>query len=187
MINFDHLARRRRKSRSNSITCAILVAMLRTCVFVALLPGLAAAQPISFKLANNVPAGKKPTLTVTAVERVLGIELDLKRTEDGASASDKGGALAAGKSHTFNIGDGAAGRAHYKGKIRALVPGQEPWEYELTFETVVVSDLKVTYRRDHLDLDRSLLQFQLSRPAKSATIKVIGEQGQELGEGSADY
>ena len=47
--------------------------------------------------------------------------------------------------------------------------------------------LRVTYDAAHLDLDRRLLQFKLSRPAASAELAVIGEDGDELGTGSASY
>jgi outer membrane protein OmpA-like peptidoglycan-associated protein len=47
--------------------------------------------------------------------------------------------------------------------------------------------MKVSYDIDHLDLDRRVLQFKLSRPAGSAELVVIGEDGKELGKGSATY
>jgi outer membrane protein OmpA-like peptidoglycan-associated protein len=45
----------------------------------------------------------------------------------------------------------------------------------------------VTYDADHLDLDRRVLQFQMSRPAGSAELVAIGEDGQQLGTGTASY
>ena len=45
----------------------------------------------------------------------------------------------------------------------------------------------VTYDADHLDLDGHVLQFQMSRPAGSAELTAIGEDGQLLGTGSASY
>lgn len=47
--------------------------------------------------------------------------------------------------------------------------------------------LKVTYDEAHLDLDRRVLEFKLSRPAASAELVVIGEDGAEIGAGSATY
>lgn len=47
--------------------------------------------------------------------------------------------------------------------------------------------LKVTYDAAHLDLDRRVLQFKLSRPAATADLVVIGEDGDEIGTGSASY
>jgi len=45
----------------------------------------------------------------------------------------------------------------------------------------------VTYDADHLDLDGHVLQFQMSRPAGSAELTAIGEDGRPLGTGSASY
>lgn len=47
--------------------------------------------------------------------------------------------------------------------------------------------LHVGYDAGHLDLDKRLLQFTLTQPAASATITAIGEDGSELGRGSATY
>lgn len=46
---------------------------------------------------------------------------------------------------------------------------------------------KVTYDADHLDLDARVLQFKMSRPAGSAELVAIGEDGKELGTGAATY
>ena len=58
--------------------------MIRLGPLVALLvlPAAAAAQPVSFQLKNDVPAGQKPTLTLMAMERVLEVKLDLNETRD---------------------------------------------------------------------------------------------------------
>jgi outer membrane protein OmpA-like peptidoglycan-associated protein len=45
----------------------------------------------------------------------------------------------------------------------------------------------VGYDADHLDLDKHVLQFKPSRPIADATLVAIGEDGKELGKGSATY
>jgi outer membrane protein OmpA-like peptidoglycan-associated protein len=45
----------------------------------------------------------------------------------------------------------------------------------------------VSYDADHLDLDGHVLQFKMSRPAGSATLTAIGEDGKQLGTGAATY
>ena len=45
----------------------------------------------------------------------------------------------------------------------------------------------VGYDLDHLDLDKHVLQFKPTRAVASATLTVIGEDGSELGTGSATY
>jgi len=47
--------------------------------------------------------------------------------------------------------------------------------------------MKVGYDLDHLDLDNHVLQFTLSRPAGNADLVVVGDDGKELGTGSATY
>jgi outer membrane protein OmpA-like peptidoglycan-associated protein len=45
----------------------------------------------------------------------------------------------------------------------------------------------VTYDADHLDLEKRTLQFKVALPAKEATITAIGEDGSELGTGTATF
>jgi outer membrane protein OmpA-like peptidoglycan-associated protein len=47
--------------------------------------------------------------------------------------------------------------------------------------------IKLAYDADHLDLDHHVLQFKPSRAVQTATLRVIGEDGTELGTGSASY
>ncbi len=152
----------------------------------ALAPALAGAQPISFSLKNDVPAGQKPSLTVTAVERVLDVRLELARP-DGGRVEQKAAALDPGRSVTFPIGDGASGKTHWHGAIKLVVSGEGPWSYDLDFDTLVRGELKVNYQRDHLDLDKHVLEIQLSRPAGGATLTVLGDDGSEIGEGEAKW
>jgi outer membrane protein OmpA-like peptidoglycan-associated protein len=153
-------------------------------------PALAAAQPIGnpieTKLQNDVPAGRKPTLTVVAKRRVVEVELALS-SDAGGEESGKVAALSPGQSHTFTVGEGAAGRTHWKGKLQFVLSGVGPQSFDLSFDTVVRAPLHVGYRHDHLDLDKHTLEFQLNRPAKHAALTVIGESGEAIGEGEADY
>jgi outer membrane protein OmpA-like peptidoglycan-associated protein len=164
--------------------------MGRICILVLLLvagvAGTAGAQPVSFQLKGDVPVGQKPVLRVTGVQQVTDLRVDLKR-DDGKTFTMRQPALGKGQSVMLPIGDGAAGKASYEGSISAQVPGGERWSDQLTFETLVRAPVKVTYDVDHLDLDKRELQFQLSRPAGSAELVVFGEDGKELGKGSATY
>jgi outer membrane protein OmpA-like peptidoglycan-associated protein len=66
--------------------------------------------------------------------------------------------------------------------------GGKRWTEQLTFDTLVRGGpLKITYDADHLDLDRRVLQFKPSRPAARASLVAIGEDGKELGKGSATF
>jgi outer membrane protein OmpA-like peptidoglycan-associated protein len=177
------------KTRSISITWrAILMRVMRILVVLFLLPLSALAQPVSFQLRNDVPAGKKPQLVVTATERVVELSLELTRAGDELKVNEKFPSLSPGKSTTFSIGDGAPGKAHYEGVLKLTVSGQGPWSYDLSFDTVVRgASINVTYRRDHLDLEHHRLEFQASGAVAKATIQVIGDDGQEIGDGAASY
>lgn len=154
---------------------------------VLLVAGTAGAQPVSYQLKSDVPAGEKPAIRVTAATKVTDLRLELERA-DGKHFTVKQGALAKGQAVTLTVGDGAAGKASYKGSLSAQVPGEpKRWSDEFTFDTFVRIPVKVTYDIDHLDLDHHVLQFKLSRPAGSAEIVALGEDGKQLGSGTATY
>lgn len=147
--------------------------------------GRAEARPVSYQVKADVPIGQKPTLQITAADRVANVKLELTR-DDGKQFTARHAALAKGQSVTLPIGDGAAGKASYSGTL-SLTLGGQPWSEELSFQTLVRAPLKVTYDADHLDLDKRVLQFKLSRPAASAELVVVGDDGKEIGRGTASY
>ncbi len=148
--------------------------------------GTARAQPVSYALRADVPVGQKPQVRISAVTKVTELRLELAR-DDGKHFTLRHPALAKGQSVTLSIGDGAAGKASYTGTISAKVAGSGPWSEKINFDTMVRAPLKVAYDADHLDLDRRVLQFKPSRAVKSAELTVIGEDGKQLGNGSASY
>ena len=150
-----------------------------------LVAGTAAAQPVSYALKGEVAVGEKPAIRVTAATKVTSVLIELDR-DDGKHFTLKQGALAKGQAATLAIGDGAAGKASYKGSISAQ-SSAGAWKDTLTFETLVRATIKVTYDVDHLDLDKHVLQFKVSHPVSTAALSVIGEDGKELGTGSATY
>lgn len=156
-------------------------------VVVLLVSGSAAAQPVSYQLKGDVRVGQKPELRVSAVQPVTDVRVELER-DDGKHFAVKQASLAKGQAVVLAIGDGAAGKAAYKGTISAQVAGdKQRWSDDLTFETLVRAPIKVSYDLDHLDLDNHVLQFKLSRPAGTAALVVLGEDGKELGTGAATY
>jgi outer membrane protein OmpA-like peptidoglycan-associated protein len=143
------------------------------------------AQPVSFELAGDVPIGQKPQLKVTAVEPVSDMRLELQR-DDGKRFSQRQPGVAKGRTVALPVGDGAAGKSSYKGKLTVVVAGK-PWIEELTFDTLVRAPLKISYDAEHLDLDKHVLQFRTSRPPASAELTVIGDDGSQLGTGAATF
>ena len=163
--------------------------VLRTWVIASLLliARAVAAEPMTFNLAGDVQTGKKPQLSIAASEPVTDIRIEIDR-DDGKHFALRHAGLTKGQTVTLAIGDGAAGKASYKGTLSAQVAGGKRWTEELIFDTVVRGGpLKVTYDAEHLDLDKRVLQFKLSRTAATAELVVVGEDGKELGKGSATY
>jgi len=161
--------------------------MRRICILIVMLAaGTADAQPVSYQLQGDVALGQKPALRITAVRKVTDLRIELDR-DDGKHFTIRHTALSNGQAVTLPVGDGAAGKAAYKGTISVKVPGEGPWSDGLVFDTLVRAPIKVSYDADHLDLDKRVLQFKLSRPAASAELVVIGEDGKPLGTGSATY
>lgn len=156
-------------------------------LLVLLVAGSAAAQPVSYALQADVPVGKKPMLRVTAAQKVTGLRIELDR-DDGKRFTITHRALARGQAVTLPIGDGAAGKAAYKGTLSVQVAGEDQrWTDHLTFQTQVRAAMKIGYGLDHLDLDKRVMQFTMSRPAGSAELVVLGEDGRQIGTGSATY
>jgi len=154
---------------------------------VLLVAGSAAAQPVSFEVHGDARAGQKPQIKISAVQSVTDLRLELDR-DDGKHFTLHHPTLAKGQSVILAIGDGAAGKASYQGTISAALAGQpERWSDALTFETLVQGSITVSYDAEHLDLDKHVLQFKLSRPAGTAELTVIGDDGSQLGTGSATY
>jgi len=149
--------------------------------------GSVRAQPVSYELHGDVRIGHKPALEIRAVQPVTDLRLELTR-DDGKHFTVERGSLAKRQAVTLPIGDGAAGKAVYKGTLSAQIAGEpQRWTSDLELETLVRAPIKVSYDVDHLDLDNHVLQFKLSRPAGTAELTVIGEDGKDLGTGSATY
>jgi outer membrane protein OmpA-like peptidoglycan-associated protein len=148
---------------------------------------VAGAEPVSFALQGQVGSGQKPQLMVTASEKITDLRLELVRS-DGKKFSGRHAGLDKDETVSLPIGDGATGKASYKGTLSMAVAGGKRWTEQLTFDTNVGGGtLKVAYDADHLDLDKRVLQFKPTRGVTSATLTVIGDDGKELGTGSATY
>ncbi len=166
--------------RSKALSLATLVAVL--CV-----ARLASAEPVTFALQGQVGAGQKPQLMVTASEKVTDLRLELVRS-DGKKFTGKHPALEKDDTVSLPIGDGASGKASYKGTLSMALSTGKRWTEQLTFDTLVGGGtLKVQYDAEHLDLDKHVLQFKPTRAVASATLTVIGDDGKEIGTGSATY
>ncbi len=163
-----------------------LVVVLSFVSLLAVASHAAHAQPVRYTLQGDVPIGKKPSLVVTAGQAVTQLRIELAR-DDGKHFTITRPTLAKGKAVTLPVGDGASGVATYTGTLAVDVAGAGTWSGELIFTTTVRAPVMVTYDADHLDLVKHVLQFKLSRPAASAALTVIGEDGTELATSTATY
>ncbi len=159
---------------------------MRILIALLLLGGVAAAQPVEVSLKNQPPAGQKPSITLKAVQSIRQVRIELSR-DDGKKFTVGHGALREGQTVTLPFGDARGGRAAWKGTLTLQLADGNGFTTDLTFETASVGDLKVTYRRDRLDLDGHVLEFQLSRPAGSAELHVFADDGSEVGSGTAKF
>jgi outer membrane protein OmpA-like peptidoglycan-associated protein len=148
---------------------------------------MAWADPVEIGLKNQVPAGQKPALVVTASTALRQVRVELTREDDGKTFTVGQNTLRDGQVVTLPFGDTRAGHHKWKGKLTAQFPDGNQFSTGLTFETATIGELHVTYRRDKLDLDAHTLEFQLSRPAGKAELKVFSDDGAEMGDGQAIY
>jgi len=146
---------------------------------------VAGAQPITFRLKAQVSVGQKPQLELKANEPVTGVKVELVRA-DGKKFGQAPGALAKGAVVMVNIGDGAAGTTKWTGSIAGTAAGGA-FREQLDFQTAVLAPIKVSYDIDHLDLDKRVLQFRVSRAIDKAELVVVGDDGKELAKATATY
>jgi outer membrane protein OmpA-like peptidoglycan-associated protein len=155
----------------------------------AALPAVAAAagEPLQLTLVNQVPAGQKPSIKITAQQPVTRLTVTLTRLDDDAKFTLAAGPLKRGQVAALPFGDGKPGRARWKGALDATFADGSGWNSELTFETATTGEMRVTYARERLDLEARTVEIQMSRPAGRAEVKVFGEDGAQLGAGAATF
>lgn len=142
------------------------------------------ADPAAISLVNDVAAGKKPALIVTANQPVAVVTLDIERQEDHKTFHAKAGPLRVGQKAELPVGDGKSGHATWKGKLLLRGAWGES-SNEVTFNSQVGGantggGVNVSYDGAHLDLDKGVLQFQVSKPIVRAQLTVVADDGSEV-------
>lgn len=162
------------------LPCVLAIALLR--------PAGVGAAPADLQLIHTVPAGKKPFIALTATEAISSIQLEVDRVEDHKHFSAKSGPLKVGDKIELAVGDGKAGRAHWRGKL-TIKASSGSSSSEVNFESLVgaaTSGLKVGYDRAHLDLDKGRLQFTVTKAVATGHLVVINDDGEALPAVDAD-
>jgi outer membrane protein OmpA-like peptidoglycan-associated protein len=143
--------------------------------------GVASAQQVQVEVPSQLRAGERPVIHVKSPVALSRVEVDLDH--DGKAVKLERGAVRAGDQARIDL----PGAGHYEGKLVAVFTDGNRASYDLKFDTVIAGSMKIGYTREHLDLDSHTLEFTLSRPAGRAELKVIGDDGAELGTASAEY
>jgi len=158
--------------------------MLRRCAVLALLavPSLAHAQQVQISVKPQFRANEPKVVVVTSP--VPAARFDASLDHDGKPVQVAHGPARAGEHVQLNL----PGPGHYEGQIVVTFRDGNRDTEKVAFDVAVAgAALKIGYSRERLDLDAHRLEFTMSRSAKHAELKVIGEDGRELGTGSADY
>jgi len=138
--------------------------------FVLALPDVAKADAISVKWLTTVPAGRQPSLTITANQPLEKVEVLFNR-DDGKLVDETIGELGAGGSRDVML-DGAVGKHKYSGHI-TCVSNDVPIATQLSFETVVAGVLTVGLDKARVDLVHGRLELQVSIPEGKVELKII--------------
>lgn len=153
----------------------------------------AAADPVSLGVRSPVAAPDRPALVVKAGEDLRAVTVALqpgKPQTEGPGADTPEAApfrgtrprLPAGTEAVFPLGSGRPGRTLWTGTLSAIVGGK-PLERTISVETLVTPNLQLRYDYAHYHPEARYLEFQSTRPVKSASVRVLGETGAELGAG----
>ena len=144
------------------------------------------AQPVAVELMAQVKPGEHPSLLVSSQAALVRVHVDLMR-DDGKKLQLEHGAVAAGQKARIVLPLPPGGRAVYEGTLVATYSDGTQATVPLHFDTASAATMKIGYAREHLDLDAHTLEFTLTRPAAHADLRVLGDDGSELGKASADY
>lgn len=150
-----------------------------------LLAGPSRADDFNFHTPDRVIHGReRPVVTFTPPMDLSQLELRLIRG-DGKGIQVKHGPARAGVPVSFEF-DQDVGRQHYEGSIVFKIDGSE-YEMPLAFDTVVGKPPVLTVALDKLDTTAQTLVLTSSQPAGEAQVKVIGEGGAVLFEGTQTF
>lgn len=173
--------------------------VLVTCTLLAPLTG--AADPLRVNIRAEAMTPDRPSLEFTAEAPLRGLRVTLtpqKLEEDQPGAEHPETApvtlalpaLSPGQHRTMAVGTGRPGRTMWVGALTYNAAGK-PYNSELRFDTLVRAPMRLSYDpripSEHLDLKARYIDVQASHPAERAEIRVLGEDGAEIGRGQARF
>jgi outer membrane protein OmpA-like peptidoglycan-associated protein len=151
------------------------------CALLLLCSATARAQQVQIEVKPQRHAGERSAVVLTPTAAVTRLDAELSR--DGKPVRLGHGAIGAGEHARLEL----PGAGHYRGKLVVRFAGGSRMSYDVHFDVVAGGQMKIGYARDRLDLDAHTLAFTLTRPAARAELRVIGDDGRELGRATADY
>lgn len=152
--------------------------MKRLAVVAALLcvPLWAHADAISVEITNRATLGKgMPALHISIHERIAGFHVKLQRS-DGKKIDIKGGGRP-GVRRTLQL-DQPEGRFSYTGEIEVLYPNNETAAMALEFDAELHGQLRVSFKRENIDLPNRRIVFHANRPVSRAELQIIMDTGE---------
>jgi len=158
--------------------------MLRRCAVLALsfLSTVAAAQEPQLFVKPQFKPSEPIVLTVTSP--VPAVRFDASLDHDGKPVQVSHGPARAGEKVQLRL----PGEGHYDGQIVVTFKDGNRSTSTIKFDAVVAGPaLKIGYTNESFDAAAHRLDFTLSRPARHVELKVLGDDGTEIGSASADY
>lgn len=175
---------------------ALLHATLVCCLFSA---SSAEAEPLRMSLKAKVSPPDRPTITLIADEPLSSLSLALEpadsadgqRPVESAPQSFREKHLSPGKSVTWKLGTGRAGATHWRGMLQFEQVDGKLWKRQIDLTTEVQRKLEISfdpnYFSNHISLEKHYVEVQLSAAADKGEIEVYGDDGSEMGSGSASF
>lgn len=159
---------------------------MRAVAFLSL--GLLAASSDAFAgdaiSVNLIPKAQKgqgqPELVVRALEPVMGLVLDVRRS-DGKVVKSKVGAQRPGSEHHFALPVEAVGPATYKGQLTVHFKEADPATMPIEVQVELLPPLQLTVAAPDVDLAGQRLLVSANRPLARVQVSLLSDTGATLG------
>jgi outer membrane protein OmpA-like peptidoglycan-associated protein len=128
--------------------------------------------------------GELPAVNVHILERIMGFELKLERS-DGKKIDVKGGGKP-GVTRVIELPQGE-GKYGYKGDLSINLPDGTSQSMPLEFDTELYSPMRVTWKGEWVDLPGRKLKFTANRPVTKVELQVLMDTGKRAFDGEIPF
>ncbi|MBK7863038.1 MAG: OmpA family protein [Archangiaceae bacterium] len=125
-----------------------------------------------------------PTVHVHILEPIAGFRLKLKRS-DGKEVDVKGGGRP-GVTRDIELAQ-PEGKFTWNGELSVNFPNGTTQAMPLTFDTELYGQLRLTLKKEDVDLANRKLRFSMNRPAAKAELKVLMDTGKTAFDGEVPF